>query len=165
MGICMKYAPINIIRVNRDSTIGKLALNVMDSHNNGRITQESLDMFRNDYSLLEDFRYHTVIMAAIFKGEVIGISAGVIDGFEMHNGITVVHQKYRRLGAGCKLMKAKAQEISYYFPNVRIATKVAANNIASMRSLIKANFKATEVTSHRKNNGTIVTCFTFTWPR
>jgi len=165
MGIRMKYAPINIVRVNRDSTLGKLALNVMDSHNNGRITQESLDMFREDYSLLEDFQYHTVIMAAIFKGEVIGISAGVVDGFEMLNGITVVHQKYRRLGVGFKLMMAKAKEISNYFPNVKIATKVAANNIPSMRSLIKANFKATEITTHRKNNGSLVDCFTFTWPK
>lgn len=161
----MIKSAVEITRVRPESFLGRACVDIMNNDSNGRITQDSLDMYRGEFDLLDDFKYKVVMMAALFRGEVIGMSAGITDGKTMTNGITVVRGKYRKMGVGQKLMRAKATEIISYWPDAKISTKVATNNVPSMRSLIKAGYKALDVSTTKKNNGATVNCFTFIWPQ
>lgn len=150
-----------IVRVPLNSTIGAMALGLMDDHSDGRITQESLDMYRSNYSMLDELTTRVVLLAAIVNGDVVGMSACVVQDNEMYNGVTVVKAPYRKYGIGSLLMRTKAGMIKKHIPNCSIKTKVAASNIASLKALINASFKATSMCMTTKNSGDKIPCFTF----
>jgi len=85
--------------------------------------------------------------AAIYNGEVVGMTACVVRGGKTTNSVTVVDRRLRQRGIGTNLMRHKNSFLAAN--SIQIETNVAANNEGSLKACIASGLKIlSETTGH-----------------
>lgn len=149
----MRVLP-TVIRVPISSYLADRAITeIMDNHHNKRICQDSLDLYRGAWKFkvntLED---DIIVFVAILNGDVVGLSAAVIQANNMYNSITVVADACRNIGIGSSLTRAKITEIKRRHPMATLSTKIAKDNSASIKACERAGLKVKEEGVDKKDD-------------